>query len=152
MQTGFRSASRIAEWKKLESRHLPAKTALASLRENVELSEEERVQKTKALNDVIFRTFTSENQALQSDVDCVQARKELDAASERLQQMRKKLTPDEVNSPRSVVLRASLFLKQTNSFRPSSEKILIPAAQLPKHSEFFNKPFRLWPKLNSRRL
>jgi chromosome segregation ATPase len=91
------------EWKKLESEASSAKMALASLREDVELSEEERVQKTKALNDLIFRTFTSENQALQSNLDCVKARKELNEASERLQETRKKLTPDVVNSHRLVV-------------------------------------------------
>lgn len=111
------------EWKKLESEASSAKTALASLRENVELSEEERVQKTKALNDVIFRTFTSENQALQSDVDCVQARKELDAASERLQQMRKKLTPDEVNSHRSVVAASKSVSEADKQFSSIEREI-----------------------------
>lgn len=97
------------EWKKIESEASAAKTSLASLREDVELSEEERAQKTKALNDVIFQTFNAENQALQANEECVKARKELDEASERLQETRKKLTPDAVNSHRLVIATSKSF-------------------------------------------
>jgi chromosome segregation ATPase len=104
------------EWKKLESEAASAKAILASLREDVELSEEELAQKTKALNDVIFRTFASENQALQANEDCLRARKELDEASERLQELRKKLTTDAVNSHRLVIAASKTFAEVEKQF------------------------------------
>lgn len=111
------------EWRRLESEATSAKQSLASLREDVELSDEERASKVKELNDIVFRTFSAENQAINLNPNCVMAKKDLDDASQRLQEIRKKLTPETVNSHRLVVTANKSFIELDKQFSAIDREI-----------------------------
>ncbi len=123
MQTILESLHKSPEWTTLESEATSAKQSLITLREDVELSDEERASKVKALNDIVFRTFAAENEAIKANPNCLNAKKDLDDASQRLQEIRKKLTPEAVNSHRLVVAANKSFTELDKQFSTIDREI-----------------------------
>ena len=111
------------EWKTLETQVAKAKADRETLRENVELEDDEREKQLKALSEIIAKPFNVETQTLQADADCMKARKELDEASAKLLETRKKLSESKIEA-HPLVVAAKKTVVDVEKTVASSEKAL----------------------------
>lgn len=111
------------EWKTLETQVAKAKAERETLRENVELEDDERGKQLKALSEIISKPFNVETQAIQADADCMKARKELDDASAKLLETRKKLSESKIDA-HPLVVSAKKTVTEVDKTVALSEKAL----------------------------
>lgn len=111
------------EWKSLETQVAKAKSEREALRENVELEDDEREKQLKALSEIIAKPFNVETQAIQADADCMKARKEVDDASAKLVETRKKLSESKIDA-HPLVAAAKKKVAEVDKTVASSEKAL----------------------------
>ncbi len=98
-----------SEWKTVQAEAEKAKADRESLRENVELEDDQRDQQLKILATIIQRPFDLEDKALAANADCVAAKKTVDEAAMKLAELRKKLSPGKVDAhPKVVAARKAL--------------------------------------------
>jgi septal ring factor EnvC (AmiA/AmiB activator) len=109
------------EWKALEAQVSKAKAEKEELRENVEIEEAEFAEKFKALNQILDRPVAVETKALSANAECEAARVELDKASAKLVELRKKLSPEKIES-HPLVTAAKKSVKEKEAVVKSDEK------------------------------